>query len=604
MKNKSYTGKDIVELTDREHVRLRTQVYLGNMHPTLFNIPKLDSDKLEIESVEFVPAVYKAVGEIIDNSIDEFAQIKNSTKTLTIDCEPENGKYTINDTGRGIPIDRRPDGTYTPEIALSRLRAGRNFKNEKEVGVIGMNGVGAACTNYCSTKFKVIVKRDNQTYTQTFEDGALKISEPSLRQTKSDKTGTEISFELDKRVFKDVYIPFSVMKNRAIEIALTNPDVSVIFNGEKIKYKNGFKEYLDKIAPEKYFPFSIKTENVQGTFYVITDCIENIDEQMFTWVNSSYLFDGGKCNTQFVNAFFEKTISHLQNAAKKNKSDITRNDVRENLVVFANLKIKNPEYDSQSKTRLTGPDLRKEINEAIDSQWKNFVRKNNPWLDVVLERAIQRHHTQANKKAIEEHQKQLKKRVPGLLDATSQIRSECQLLITEGMCLDERTPIKILSSEGLVDIPLKNVNIGDTVITHKNNLKPITNITRTLKRGTRITTSIGQVVCSDQHRWLVYDTITHKFDWAPTNALNANVHKLVRSRLGDWVYCAEFVIENNKDADNIVYPRVIITAFEKIKTSLTHTFIVLDTDTYAVVEIPFSELDPSHHLMLLFKSKK
>jgi len=100
--------------------------------------------------------------------------------------------------------------------------------------------------------------------------------------------------------------------------------------------------------------------------------------------------------------------------------------------VLATIKLKNPEYDSQAKTRLTGPDLRKEIIAAIDDQWKTFVRKNDSWLQDVLERATLRHHVQANKKAIDEHEKQRRKRVEGLLDATSRVRSECQILITEG----------------------------------------------------------------------------------------------------------------------------------------------------------------------------
>jgi DNA gyrase/topoisomerase IV subunit B len=97
------------------------------------------------------------------------------------------------------------------------------------------------------------------------------------------------------------------------------------------------------------------------------------------------------------------------------------------------LKIQNPEYDAQSKTRLTGPNTRVEMSKMVSDGWAAFARKNKEWLEEVLERAIDRHHTSANKKAIKDHQKTLHKKVPGLVDATSKSRFNCQVLVTEGL---------------------------------------------------------------------------------------------------------------------------------------------------------------------------
>ena len=433
-KDKQYTGSDIKVLTDNQHVRLRTQVYLGNTHITSYTIPILAADRLLLKDVEFIPAVYKAVGEIIDNSLDEFSQISSKVKLLKIDADPSIGKYTITDNGRGIPIDKHPSGKYTPEVALSSMKAGRNFTDDKEVGVIGQNGVGSACVNYCSTDFEVTIHRDGKRYFQKFVDGATKISTPKISSSAASKTGTEVSFQLDPAIFKSVELPEELIRNRAMEIAMTNPDVTVEYNGERFRFKKGLEEVVSTIAGKNpFYKFSLNEDHVQGDFFVVFNALESIDEMMFTWVNSSMLFDGGKCNTQFFNAFFDATINQLQREAKKTKSTVTRNDVRQNIVVFANLRIKNPEYDSQAKTRLTGPDLRKEINVMIEREWKSFVRKNGDWLSAVLERATERHHIQENKKAIDEHQKTMRKRVVGLLDATSKMRSECQLLITEGL---------------------------------------------------------------------------------------------------------------------------------------------------------------------------
>jgi len=423
---KQYTANDIKVLTDREHVRLRTQIYLGNVSPISYPIPLFLNNQFTVTNIEFIPAVYKAVGEIIDNSIDEFAHINEPNKVLKIEASPLLGTYTITDNGRGIPIDKHETGKYTPEVCLGGLRSGRNFEQEIQNGVIGQNGVGAACTNYCSTELTVDIHRDGKRYVQTFTNGAQQVTKPSIRQG-NDRTGTSISFQLDREVFSDTSLDERLMENRAIEIALTNAGVTVSYNGNKYRFKNGFDDVIKKLS-SNYFKF----ERNGIEFFVIFDAHQGIDEQIFSWVNSSLLFDGGLCNTQFLNSFYDHVISCLAKDAKKQKCEVTKNDVREQLLVIGNIRLSNPEYDAQSKTRLTGPNLRTELGQLLDEQWSSFVRRNKDWLNTVLERAIIRYHTSSNKRALKDFQKQLKKKVPGLIDATSRNRFDCRLLVTEG----------------------------------------------------------------------------------------------------------------------------------------------------------------------------
>ncbi len=444
MVSKKYTAKDIQVLTDREHVRLRTQVYLGNTSETEYSVPLFLNDGFVIKELSFVPAVYKAVGEILDNSIDEFAQIKGR-KVLTMDSRPIQGRYKITDNGRGIPIGKHETGKYTPEVALGSLRSGRNFEDEITAGVIGQNGVGSACTNYCSSHFAVEVLRDNKRYAQLFSNGAEIVSKPSIRKKVGRKTGTSIKFELDHTVFKTVSIPEELMENRAIEIALTNPGVTVDYNGTKYRYRNGFEDVIKKISSDYY-----RFEKNGAEFFVIFDLHEGVDEKIFSWVNSSLLFDGGICNTQFLNAFYDRVTTQLEKEAKKMKCVVTKNDIRQNLLVIGNLRLSNPEYDAQSKTRLTGPQRRKEMGELLDSDWSLFARRNKEWLTTVLERSVVRHHASANQKAIKDHTKNLNRKVAGLIDATSKDRSVCQLLITEGdsasrMITQARDPVTTAS---------------------------------------------------------------------------------------------------------------------------------------------------------------
>ena len=422
----SYTDNDIRVLTDREHVRQRTQIYLGNTHPTSYPIP-IFINGYDVQSLTFIPAVYKAIGEIIDNSIDEFAQTTPVGKVLTINANPLLGEYVIGDNGRGIPIGKHETGKYTPEVALGSLRSGRNFEEELTKGVIGQNGVGSACTNFCSVDFHVEINRGGKVYNQTFSDGANHVSTPIITNG-STTTGTKVTFTLDPGVFSDITIPDTLMHNRAIEIALTNPRVTVVYNGKKYKFQKGFDDYVKTLSDTFY-----KFQQGDMEFFVIFGTHNHTEEQMFTWVNSSLLFDGGLCNTQFLNAFTDRVIKHLQPLAKKQKAEVTRNDIRQGLLVLGNMRISNPEYDAQSKTRLTGPNLRVDMQKMVEGLWKQFARQNKEWLDRVLEHAMVRHHVRANKKAINDHAKTLKKKVPGLVDATHKSRGMCQLLITEGL---------------------------------------------------------------------------------------------------------------------------------------------------------------------------
>lgn len=426
--NEKNIENEIKVLSDRDHVRFRLPVYAGNTEIVNYEIP-IFTNSFEIKQVSFIPALYKCIGEILDNSIDEFSQINIKDKILKITANTQTGEYTISDNGRGIPITKHETGRYTPEVALTSLRAGRNFSKDKQKGIIGMNGMGASITAFCSKEFNVIINRDKKIYKQSFSNGALDISKPSIKEG-TNKTGTEIHFILDSSVFKDISLNNELMNNRAIELAFTNPNITVEYNNIKYKFNKGLEDIIKNITTN-YFKFEYKKENINLEFFIIFDVNKNIDEQFFTWVNSSFLFDGGTCNTQFLNSFVSTITSQLESNAKKIKCEITKNDIKQNLLIFGNLKIANPEYDSQSKTKLINS-LKKEIDEMISNQWKIFSKNNKEWFNIILERAQLRHHSSENDKAIKQHTKSIGKKVAKLLDATSKNRSECKLYIVEG----------------------------------------------------------------------------------------------------------------------------------------------------------------------------
>lgn len=429
-----YTSDDVQVLDDIQHVRMRTQVYLGNMNEVTMSVPSFVGDAFSVTEMTFVPAALRAICEIIDNAVDEFTNAKTAKATLEVTFDPINNKITVADNGRGVPIDRHASGPHTPEVVFGSLRSGRNFKAGKATGVRGMNGVGSSVTNFTSTLFEIEITRDGKRYQQEFRDGSNIRSEPVITSTTSKKTGTKIGFILDPSVYKNERVPEALLLSVLQGVALCNTNVTVEYTNvstnrkHKFAYKGGFEDVVKKIAPS-YYRFN------QGDheLFVVPDFHQELDEQVFTWANSGLLLDGGLCNTQFVNAFCDAAVEACTPLAKKQKCDVTKNDVRRGMLVIGNLKVSDPEYDSQAKTRLTGPNLRNEMKQVVMEGWTGFARKNKAWIEAVVQRAAERHHGSSAKKAEKELSKKANKPVPGLLDAVNTNRSECSLIITEGL---------------------------------------------------------------------------------------------------------------------------------------------------------------------------
>jgi DNA gyrase subunit B len=262
--------------------------------------------------------------------------------------------------------------------------------------------------------------------------GADIIGKPSIRKSSSTKTGTAISFKLMDDLFEDTALPKELLNNRAIEVAFNNPGVTVEYKHktkkEKYKYKKGLEDIVKKIS-KNYYKF--EADNME--FFVITDVHKGPEELMFTWVNSSLLFNGGLCNTQFLNAFYDNVLATLEPKAKKIKCKIAKNDVRQNVLVLGTMKVADPQYDSQSKTRLTGPNKRNEIQAMFKKQWTAFTKKQKGWLEDVFKAATEKGDAKAARTAAKEMEKLSASKIPGLLDATGKNRADCKILITEGL---------------------------------------------------------------------------------------------------------------------------------------------------------------------------
>lgn len=262
---------DISLLSQREHVRIRPSQFLGSIIPETSIIPYNDNGKFNTKEITYTPACIRCINEILENSCDEFLRSKIKKPILNIIFDEDTKKITISDNGTGIPIGTHTSGLPTPQVVVCYLGSGSNFKANKEAGMQGQNGVGAACVNFCSKEFTVSVARDKQIYNQTFINGTEIITTPSIspQSSKPYITGTTISFILDEDIFP-VIIPTFWLNVKAQEIANTIPNLTVfltvITRGNQNQYEYSYSQSTRFIHEKTH---SLISENCNIT--IITD---------------------------------------------------------------------------------------------------------------------------------------------------------------------------------------------------------------------------------------------------------------------------------------------------------------------------------------------
>jgi|GEM_PF-3793535 len=540
MTEKSYSSADISVLSDREHVRKRTQIYLGSTESTIYEVPIFQKNDIVIRQKEFIPSLFKAFNEVCDNAIDELTQIRRRDKKISVVHDTIRNTYKVCDNGRGVPIDVHPQtGRYTPETVFTELRSGRNFDDEaKASGVIGTNGVGSSCVAMISEEFIVSIRRDGKFYEQTYRDGTGKINEPAINLYKGKETGTCVEFKFDKTLsqFATTKIDPELISNRVTEIALNNPEIELDYvckrldeDGEEEQfsenhfYKGGMGEYIKSVS-ERFFEFRYEDPEFTAKYYVIFDKYQGIDEKVFVYVNSSLLFEGGTAPSMFFNAFFASVSEKLRTEMRKRNIDLNKNDVRQNLLIIADVKMKNPRYDNQSKTRLISQEIKKHIDKMILTNIAKFITANKDWIEEVLSRAEFRQRI-ADMTEVKKRQRKKTGKLAKLIDCYSKDRSGCSISFSEGDCVRADTLIKTANG----DKPIKDIVVGELVQTH-NGLKSVVVNDSVDKIEWLVDIGDGSPMSfSENHKHVVLNVDTNAVEIVETFQLRVN-HRLLRMK--------------------------------------------------------------------------
>lgn len=455
------------KLDDYQHARLRTEMYLGSREEHRQTVVHFNGTELEAREFTWTPALFTAIRELIDNSLDEMIGHGHGD-TLRVDYDPEKMLFTVEDNGRGLPIEEKTSLGKGPaaSILLGEARAGRNFDQRGQVA--GVNGLGAAVVNFTSEWFQLDVWRDGKHLRQRWSEGTYrkkdihKTDGPTIKAGSKTRRGTRIQFVPSAKVYPHRTLPEDFLKGRLWDIAVTNPDLKVYYNGERLLLNRNTRDPIKGtlFGDRKVGIIDIQNGSFRSRFYVCPNFVEG-EETIHSVVNNLPVFQGGSHVEAFRDTFYPLIMAGLEKQLKKDKIKPVRGDVTSGLLIWNVTTMDDPRFDSQTKGRLIN-EVRKLIKEGfIESDARSFLRRNDEWVQEVLARIRDRAQSKAHKE-VQSAQKAMKKqKVAGLKDATGRDRSKCVLFLAEGeSAISGITNVRDPSIHGGIGLRGKVMNVN------------------------------------------------------------------------------------------------------------------------------------------------
>lgn len=506
--------KEIIALNNFEAVRLRPDRHIGQ---TAFLDEKLQiirNNKLFLEEKRWSPGLNHLIVEILENAIDEAKRCKNrKMKNIYVTVNLDYNQVTIIDEGNGFykatSMNQRSKKNVV-RTAYEELNAGSNFTNT-ETNILGTHGVGSAICNILSKYFKV--KTVNSSHSVEYEWNDFEIVDEKIeKKKKGEKKGTIVSFIPSEEVFGDFRwdkeIISTYLSYKSLLISLDDSIKDLRINGTFIE--NGEEKEIPitkDFIPQDHISISTKIGNI-----FLWESYENSCSLSFV--------NGSKCTgihqkiiNDWLNGYFKYNLAH---------------HFYETLVIL-NVPSNLMRFGDQNKTRYSVS--RNEIEELLEHSFKrkliSTLKKSD--LSEKIDQKIESKLYDENIKKIKKSKKKSKRKISEKYAPPSKRKLICY--ITEGDCLEENTKITIIRNNKILDKEIKDVKENDIVITHKNRFKPITHVNKLVKKAIKINTGDDQLICSENHKWFVYDKIKEEFYFEKTSKLKKDRHKLVKNYL-------------------------------------------------------------------------
>lgn len=429
---------DIIKLSEYQHARRRPGMYIGSITLHEQKVISYENNKPIATQYAWVPALHNCLREVWENSLDEIVA-RGYGSRVDINYNEKELSFSVEDNGRGIPIDwDSQHEMHKATLALTHARAGSNFNDDDRSETAGLNGLGGAVVVFCSKEYQVTIYRDGKRFIQKFNEGKtafdeLAITEPKITSIKEGRSGTISEVTLSRSVFKDITLPEAFIRDRVYELAVVNPTVTFYYNGNKIKVRPTIEKELFGHLEDKPIKIDIKKDGFQSTFYVDTN-FNNEGEMAHSIVNNIPLFQGGHHIDMFKRAFYSGILSQLEREGKKRGLAPNRGDIQEGILIYNVTKMRNPNFDSQTKTRLINEEAGKYVLEALQDEqlFKDIIRKNKEWVERIFSRTEARTSAKDKAELAREAKRNLRRKVPSLMDANTKNRKEAICFLAEG----------------------------------------------------------------------------------------------------------------------------------------------------------------------------
>jgi len=430
-----YGADQIQVLEGLEPVRKRPGMYIGSTGPS---------------------GLHHLVYEVVDNSVDE--ALAGHCDHIEIILKPD-GSALISDNGRGIPTDIHPrTGKSALETVLTVLHAGGKFGSGGYKVSGGLHGVGISVVNALSEWVEVTVFRDGKQFNQRFEKGIAKGDLEFKNQNGGiKKTGTTISFKPDPSIFTSVIdFEYSLLSSRLRELAYLNGGVKIVFRDERqfLKddtfreeiyfYQGGIKEYIQYMNSEKdsLHPEIIYVDSQKENVYVeaaLQWCSDVYSDNILGFANNIRTTDGGT-HIEGLKTVLTRTFNNFAKKRSKRKEgdkNLAGENIREGLTVVLSVKVPDPEFEGQTKTKLGNTEVRGIVDSLVGEALSKYMEFNPSILDLILEKAIQSFNAaEAARRARELVRRKSvleSSTLPGkLADCSSRDPAESEIYIVEG----------------------------------------------------------------------------------------------------------------------------------------------------------------------------
>jgi topoisomerase IV subunit B len=447
-----YDETKIKTLSSLEHIRLRTGMYIGRIG----------------DGTHYDDGVYVLIKEVIDNAIDEFIMGYGKEVQVTV----EDKLVTVRDFGRGIPLGKVID-------CVSRINTGAKYNDDVFQFTVGLNGVGTKAVNALSQKFRVTSFRENEFFRADFRRGELQSQKKGKQE---DRNGTEIVFEPDSEIFKNLQFREEHLVRRLRLYTYLNAGLKFRFNGKVYSSTGGLSDLLqDEVGEEMIYPVLHVREKALEIAFTHTN---RLAEEHYSFVNGQYTSDGGS----HLSAFREGLLKAVNEFAKT-KCD--GDDVREGLVGAIAIRLKEPIFESQTKNKLGNVEIRTDLVVRVRDAVLGLLHRNGEaagrLMTKIQETQRLRKELQDVRKLARERTAAISLRIPQLKDCKVHLNlakglgRESMIFITEGQsAAGSITSCRDPNLQAVFTLKGKPLNVWDLnrTIVYKND--EIFNLMRTL----------------------------------------------------------------------------------------------------------------------------